>query len=101
MQTLGASSAELSTFSSGRQRRLRRWATVVERTGTVSAAAEESSANTVSVAASMEQAATNLQSVAGATEEMSATVADIAANSERARAISEQGHGGKPRPFRR
>ena len=63
---------------------------VSDKSVTVAAAAEESSANTVSVAASMEQASTNLASVATATEEMSATVAEIASNSEKARAIGDQ-----------
>ena len=85
--TLGVMSEELN----GTSRRLTTSAQgTSERASTVAAAAEESSANTVSVAASMEQATTNLASVASATEEMSATVAEIAANSEKARAIGDQ-----------
>jgi methyl-accepting chemotaxis protein len=83
---LASSSTELSAVSEQTSQGVR---TLSERTATVAAAAEESSANAASVAAGMEQASTSLSSVASATEEMSATIAEVAANSERARAISE------------
>ncbi len=86
VHTLASSATELSAIASQTSSGT---ATMAERTGTVAAAAEESSANTITVAASMEQAATNLVSVAGATEEMSATVGDIAAKVAKAHAISE------------
>jgi len=83
--TLASSATELSVVSAQTTTSVQ---TMSERTGTVAAAAEESSANTTSVAVSMEQASTNLASVASATEEMSATIGEIAANSEKARNIS-------------
>jgi methyl-accepting chemotaxis protein len=83
---LASSSTELSAVSEQTSQGVR---TLSERTATVAAAAEESSANAASVAAGMEQASTSLSSVASATEEMSATIAEVAANSERARAISQ------------
>jgi methyl-accepting chemotaxis protein len=85
VQTLAASSTELSTISAQMASGARDMAA---KANTVATAAEESSSNTISVAASMEQASTNLTSVASATEEMSATVGEIASNSEKARAIS-------------
>jgi len=85
IQTVAASATELSAISAQTVQNVQ---TMSDKTSTVAAAAEESSANTTSVAASMEEAATNLSSVAGATEEMSATIGEIAANSERARVIS-------------
>lgn len=64
-------------------------ATVSQRTGTVAAAAEQSSANASSVAGGVSEASEGLTSVSAATEEMSATIGDIAGNTERARAISQ------------
>jgi len=86
-QVLASSATELSAVSAQAGDSVR---TMSERTTTVAAAAEESSANTSSVAAAMEQASANLLSVAGATEEMSATIGEIAANSEKARVISNE-----------
>jgi methyl-accepting chemotaxis protein len=87
VQTLSASSAEMSSVSSRLSSASK---STSGKASTVAAAVEQSSANTVSVAVSMEEASANLASVASATEEMSATVAEIASNSEKARAISEQ-----------
>jgi methyl-accepting chemotaxis protein len=87
IQTLASSSTELSAVAGQTAGNVK---SMSEKTSTVAAAAEESSANTLSVATSMEEASTNLASVASATEEMSATVGEIASNSEKARNISEQ-----------
>ena len=84
---LAASSSELSAVS---QLTTESVLAMNERTATVAAAAEESSANTTSVAAGMEQATMNLATVASATEEMSATIGEIASNSEKARNISAE-----------
>jgi len=84
---LAASSSELSAVS---QLTTESVLAMNERTATVAAAAEESSANTTSVAAGMEQATVNLATVASATEEMSATIGEIASNSEKARNISAE-----------
>ncbi|MGC4118925.1 MAG: methyl-accepting chemotaxis protein [Myxococcales bacterium] len=87
VQTLAASSTELSTIASqttgGAQ-------TMRSRATTVAAAAEEASANTLSVAAGMKQASTSLSTVANATEQMSAAIAEVAHNAAKARTISEQ-----------
>jgi len=83
--TVASSATELSAVSEQTTTSVK---AMTEKTSTVAAAAEESSANTTSVAASMEQASTNLATVASATEEMSATIGEIASNSEKARAIS-------------
>jgi methyl-accepting chemotaxis protein len=64
-----------------------------DKANTVAAAAEEASANTLSIAAGMEQSSSSLSSVASATEEMSATVGDISSNTSKARSISEQAMG--------
>ncbi len=85
--TLGSASGELTRISTQTTTNLD---SISERSATVAAAAEQSSANSGSVAASMEQTTANLSSVASATEQMSATVGEIAANSERARVIAEQ-----------
>jgi hemerythrin-like metal-binding protein len=90
IDTLASASTDLTSVSGKTAIEVKGMA---EKANLVAAAAEESSANTVSVAASMEEASTNLGSVAAATEEMSATVADIASNSEKARVISEQAIG--------
>jgi len=87
VQTVASSATELSAISTQSGLNV---LTMSQKTTTVAAAAEESSANTASVAAGMEQAAANLVSVADATEEMSATIGEIAANSEKARAISSE-----------
>ena len=86
-QVLASSATEMAAVSAQAGESVR---TMSERTSTVAAAAEESSANTNSVAAAMEQASSNLLSVAGATEQMSATIGEIAANSEKARVISTE-----------
>lgn len=87
---VAASATQLSAVSTQTTQNVQ---TMSERTNTVAAAAEESSANTLSVATSMEQVSASLSSVASATEEMSATIGEIAANSEKARIIStEAGH---------
>ena len=85
VQTVASSATELSAVSAQTSQSVQ---TLSDKTNTVAAASEESSANTTSVAASMEQASTNLIHVASATEEMSATIGEIAANSEKARSIS-------------
>jgi methyl-accepting chemotaxis protein len=84
-QTLAAASTEMSIISEGLSKGSKKVAGLAT---TVAAAAEESSANTVSVAAAMEQTTTNLAAVATATEEMSSTVGEIAGNAEKARTIS-------------
>jgi methyl-accepting chemotaxis protein len=60
------------------------------KTNIVATAAEELSANTVSVAAGMEQANTSLHAVAVAVEEMTATAGEIAKNSEKAHSTTDQ-----------
>jgi methyl-accepting chemotaxis protein len=85
IQTLASSSTELATVSDAMAKGI---GTMADKAHTVTAAAEESSANTTTVAAGMEQASVNLSTVASATEEMSATVTEIAGNAEKARSIS-------------
>ncbi|MHC1744393.1 MAG: methyl-accepting chemotaxis protein [Syntrophobacteraceae bacterium] len=85
--TLASSSTELTSIS---QQMAEGVQDMSERAHTVSAAAEEASANTASVVTGMDQATSNLGTVASATEEMSATVGDIASNTEKARAISTE-----------
>lgn len=85
VQMLASSSTELSAISGEMASGVM---SISDRTSTVAAASEESSANTASVAAGMEQMTANLTSVASATEQMSATIGEIASNSEKARAIS-------------
>ena len=87
VQTLASSATELSVVSKQTSAGA---ASMTEKTYAMSVAAEEASANTLSVASGMEQSSNGLSSVASATEEMSATVGEIAANSAKARAISEQ-----------
>lgn len=55
----------------------------VEKSNTVSAAAEEMNSNMSSVAATTEQSAASLQTVVAAAEEMTTTIAEIAANISR------------------
>lgn len=85
IQSMAASSGELSTLARGMEEGAR---TSSERTNSVAAAAEEMSANMSSVAAASEQAATNVNMVATATEEMSATISRIAENTEQASSIT-------------
>ena len=87
VETLSSSSTELSTISIQMTQRI---GNVTERSNTVSAAAEEMSANMNNVAAAMEQSATNTNMVAAAAEQMSATVGEIAQNAEKARSTSEE-----------
>ncbi|MGC4118924.1 MAG: methyl-accepting chemotaxis protein [Myxococcales bacterium] len=87
VQTLAASSTELSTIASQTTGGVQ---TMRSRATTVAAAAEEASANTLSVASGMKQASTSLSSVASATEQMSAAIAEVAHNAAKARTISEQ-----------
>ncbi len=63
---------------------------VADTVQSVSAAAEQMSANIVSVAAGVEQTTTNLAHVSSATEQMTATIGEIAGNSEKARRITDQ-----------
>lgn len=56
----------------------------------VSAAAEQMSANIVSVSAATEQMSANVRTVAAAVEEMTASIAEIAQNAERAAGVAEQ-----------
>ena len=65
-------------------------AAISKQSSTVSAAAEQMSANIVSVAAASEQAATNMSMVATSAEEMSATINVVSQNSEKASSISNQ-----------
>lgn len=90
VQTLSAAATQLTAVS---RQTVTGTATMSEKTQMAAAAAEEASANTISIAASMEESSTSLSSVASATEEMSATVGDISANTARARAISEKATG--------
>jgi methyl-accepting chemotaxis protein len=83
--TMTDSSLVLSTASA---RITSNTGTVRKQSSTMAAAAEASSADTLSVAAGMEQASANISSVATATEEMSATIADIAFNAENARTVT-------------
>ena len=59
-----------------------------ERSHSVSAAAEQMTANTVSVSAGMEETSTGLASISAATEEMTTTIGQIAGNSETARRVT-------------
>ncbi len=90
VQTLAAAATELSSVS---KETTTETASMSEKAHTVGTAAEEASANTMSIAAGMEQSSSSLSSVASATEQMSATVGDISANTAKARSISEQATG--------
>lgn len=85
METLAASSTELSTVSA---EMLSSTKSSSEKTGLVVAAAGEMSAHATSMAMNMESSASNLTMVATATEEMTATIGEIANNSEKARAVT-------------
>ena len=61
-----------------------------EKAHSVSAAAEEMSANISSVATGMEEATKNLSRVALATEQMTSTIGEIAQNSDKARRITDE-----------
>lgn len=86
IQVLSTSSAELLT-SSGEMTSGSRQAS--DRAHSVSAAAEQMSANFTSVAEGMEHATDNLNHVAGATEQMTSTIGEIVQNSDKARRITE------------
>ena len=64
--------------------------TASSKSGTVTVATEEMSANINSVAAAMEEAVTNLNMVATATEQMTGSVAEIAKSAENANIITGQ-----------
>jgi methyl-accepting chemotaxis protein len=87
VSVLSTSSSELST-NSGEMSEGGKQAS--DKAQALAAAAEEMTANVVSVAAGMEQTTTNLASVATATEQMTATIGEIAGNSEKARRITEE-----------
>jgi methyl-accepting chemotaxis protein len=84
---LSSSSADLSA-NSGRMSRGSREA--FDKAHALAAAAEQTTANVISVASGMEQTSTNLHSVAAATEQMTSTIEEIASNSEQARRITGQ-----------
>jgi methyl-accepting chemotaxis protein len=90
VQTLAGAAAALTAVS---KQTAAGTASMSDKAHGVAAAAEEASANTLSIAAGMEQSTSSLSSVAKATERMSATVGDISANTARARAITEQATG--------
>ena len=66
-----------------------RSANTSERSASVSASAEEMSANIGNVAAAMEQASSNTDMVATAAEEMTSTIGEVAKQSETAHGISQ------------
>ncbi len=88
--TIAGSATELTAVS---RHTASSTATMSEKAQTLAAAAEEASANTMTIAFGMEQSSSSLSSVASATEQMSATVGDISANTAKARNISEQATG--------
>lgn len=85
VQTLSASSTELSAVSGGMSEGSRRTS---ERVEAVTKAADEMSSTMMALSSGMEQASSNLMAVASATEQMTATIGEIAANSEKARHIT-------------
>ena len=87
VQTLSASSTELSTISEQMTQNIQN---VSIKSSTVSSAAEEMSTSMADVAAAMTQSATNTNMVATASEEMTATIGEIAQNAEKARGISDE-----------
>jgi len=87
IQVLSSSSTELSA-SSGHMSDGSRNAS--EKAHSVAAAAEQMSANSVSMTSSMEQTTTNLGGISSSMEQMTATIGEIASNSERARHITEE-----------
>ena len=87
IQVLSTSSTELSA-NSGQMSESGRL--TAEKSHSVAVAAEQMTANVITVSAGMEQAANNLASVATATEQMTATIGEIAGNSEKARRITEE-----------
>jgi methyl-accepting chemotaxis protein len=87
VQTLSASSTELSAVSGGMSEGSRKTS---ERVEAVTKAAEEMSSTMMGLASGMEQASNNLMAVASATEQMTATIGEIAANSEKARRITAE-----------
>ncbi len=80
VQTLTASSTELSTISDQMASGARRTS---EKSNNVASAAEEMTTSMNSVAAATEQTATNLQMIVSAAEEMSATINEIASNTSK------------------
>ena len=85
IQVLSKSSTELMGTSSHMTSDSRQ---ASDKAHSVSAAAEEMSANITSVAAGMDEATKNLSHVAFATEQMTSTIGEIAQNSEKARSIT-------------
>jgi methyl-accepting chemotaxis protein len=85
IRVLASSSSELSA-SAGQMTEGSRVAS--DKSHLVAAAAEQMTANAVSVAAAMEQTSTNLAMVTTATEQMTSTIGEIARNSEKARRIT-------------
>ncbi|HML17244.1 MAG TPA: methyl-accepting chemotaxis protein [Bryobacteraceae bacterium] len=85
VQTLSASSAELSAISGEMAAGSKKTS---ERADSVAAASEEMSASMHTLSAAMGQATANLTSVASSTEQMTATIGEIASNSEKARRIT-------------
>ena len=85
VQTLAASSTELSELSSRTSGGMQRACAMADDSvGKISSAAADAS----TVATEMGEASSNLSSVASATEEMTATVGNIASSSEKAREVT-------------
>jgi methyl-accepting chemotaxis protein len=87
IEVLSSSSKELLAASTGMTSGSRG---ASDKAHSVSAAAEQMTANITSVAAGMEQTTTNLAHVASATGEMTSTIGEIAQNSEKARRITDE-----------
>ena len=87
IQQLSSSSTELMATSTEMTSGSR---VASDKAHSVSAAAEQMSANITSVAAGMEQTTTNLAHVASSTEQMTSTIGEIAQNSEKARRITDE-----------
>jgi len=87
VQVLSSSSAELSA-SSGQMSDGSRNAS--EKAHSVAAAAEEMSANSISVTKTMEQTTAHLGGISSSMDQMTATIGEIAGNSEKARHITDE-----------
>lgn len=87
VQTLSASSTELSAISQQMSQGSEQTSAKVRN---VAGASEEVSASMSSVASAMEQTSTNIHTMATATEEMTATIREIAGNAEKARGITAE-----------
>jgi methyl-accepting chemotaxis protein len=87
MQALSSSSTELSA-SSGHMSDGSRSAS--EKAHSVAAAAEQMSANSVSMTNSIEQTTAHLGGISSSIDQMTATIGEIAGNSEKARHITEE-----------